>query len=265
MSKSDIGKVFSSSDDSDDYSSAATSRKNLQKTSLRIPMTSASEQESKPSKATEVAGAADIDLSKYTLINNKQYGSIPKNTKIIYIKASGAKTQNKYFKQLDPIDHSIIVGFYLNDRRNYTVKISDIDQLYILTKDTDTLIEDPLKNTIEIKLSELKKILQRDMVVSYQKKDDEWVYHAKFNAFVKSTKDQSSRMSMTSARGFNFTLNPANINKIYRHISGSDKTTTIILQNFQVLAQKVSTIEKKLDRLDARLVTIERKINGSKR
>lgn len=260
MSKSDIGKVFSSSDDSDDYSSTATSRKALPKISLKIPVAASEAEESKQSNVN--GGAEDIDLTKYTLLSSKQYSTIKKNTKILYVKTNGKRIQNKYFKRLDSINSSIVIGFYLNEKRNYSEKISNISELYIQTKDTSTLIEDPLKDTIELKPDQWKS-LRRDTIISYQKKDDEWVYNAKFNAFIKSVKDQSSRMSMTSEGGFNFKLNPTNVSKIYRHFSGTDKTINIILQNFQLLAQKVSTIEKKVEKLDTRLLSIERKINGS--
>lgn len=261
MSKSDIGKVFSSSSDSDDYSSASAIKKALPKTSLKIPQTSASETE-RSAGAAKDSTADDIDLSKYKLIDSKQYPGIAKNSKLIYIKTTGKRIQNKYFKKIDPITSSIVIGFYLSDKRNYSEKVSNIEQLYILTKDADQIVEDPLKDTIELKSAQWK-ALRRDTILSYEKKDGEWVYSAKFNAFIKSPKDQSTRMSMTSERGFNFTLNPTNVSKIYRHISGNDKTITIILQNFQHLAQKVDAIEKKLSKLDLRLGSIERKINGS--
>lgn len=245
MSKSDIGKVFSSSDDSDDYSSASTSKNILPKTSLKIPQST-----------IEVD---DIDLSKYQSIDSKQYATITKNSKVLYIKCNGKRIQNKYFKRIDPITESIVLGFYYNDKRNYSEKIANIQQLFISTKDGG-VVEDPLKDTIELKPSQWK-TLRRDTIISYQKKDDEWVRNAKFNTFLKSPKDQSARMSMTSDRGYNFTLNPINISKIYRHISGNDKNLTIILQNFQHLAQKVSVIEKKISYLDKRLSTIEHKIH----
>ncbi len=255
MSKSDIGKVFSSSD-SDDYLSAPISKKALPKTSLKIPMDT-----TKPNKISiGPQDIDDIDLSKYQLVESSRYASITKNSKIIYIKNNGKKIQNKYFKRPDPIADSIVVGFYLNDKRNYSEKVSNIRQIFILSKDAGQ-VEDPLKDTIELNSSQWKS-LRRDTIVSYQKKNNEWIYNAKFNTFLKGPKDQSTRMSMTSDRGFNFTLNPINVNKIYRHISGNDKTVTIILQNFQHLSQRVGAIEKKISQLDTRLGTIEKRING---
>lgn len=238
MSKSDIGRqVFSSSDDSDDYSSATT----RPKVSLKIPMPA-----QKP-----IEGSEDIDMSKYKLIDSKQYGTIPKNSKILYIKTNGRKTQNKYFKRVDSLSDSILIGFYQNDRRNYSEKISNLKELYITLKSAEQIIEDPLKDTIELKQDQWK-TLRRDTIVSYQKKDNEWVYSAKFNAFVKSDKDQSTRMSMTSERGFSFVANPTNITKIYRHISGNDKTLTFILQSFKQLDQRLAVIEKRFKQIDAK-------------
>jgi hypothetical protein len=247
MSSSDIRKVFSSSDDSDDYSSSSI-KKILPKTSLKIP------------ELNHIV-SEDIDLSKYKLVESNQYSIIPKNSRILYIKMSGKKTQNKYFKRVDPITNSILLGFYQNDRRNYSEKISNLKELYVDIGASGQIAEDPLKDTIELK-SDQWKTLRRDTIISYQKKDNEWVYSAKFNAFVKSSKDQSSRMSMTSERGFSFVANPININKIYRHISGNDKTLTFILQSFKQLDQRVGSIEKKIKYLDNRLKSIENKFNA---
>ena len=80
------------------------------------------------------------------------------------------------------------------------------------------------------------------MVISYEKENHEFVYKAKFNTFLKGP-DGSSRLSMTSERGFNYVANPNNILKIYRHVTGNDKTLTYILESLRKLEKRVSQLE----------------------
>lgn len=236
--------LISSSDDSDNYSSCTR-----KKTSLKIP-----------TNTMDTDIDADIDLLTNNLVDPIHYNSIPKNSKITYIKHSGKKIQNKYFKGYDSLSESILIGFYIHDKRNYTEKISNIKQLFTTSKiDGGGTKEEILKGTIELDKSQWKN-LNRDTIISYEKKDKEWIYKAKFNAFVKSSKDQSTRLSMTSEKGFSFVVNPNNILKMYRHISSNDKTLTFILQTLKQLEQKFMIIEKKVKQLDNRLDNIEKRI-----
>lgn len=252
-----LSDFISSSDDSDStqgYSTRGSTNRSetTRVTSLQIP-----------GKVSNLDNSidADIDLSQYKLIDKNSYILIPKNSRILYIKNSGKKIQNKYFKGYDKISDGLIIGFYTHDKRNYTEKVSNINQLFT---SVDTNIEggtknDLLKGTIELSDDKWKS-LNRDTIVSYQKTNGEWVYKAKFNAFVKSNKDQSTRMSMTSEKGFSFIVNPDNISKMYRHISSNDKTLTFILQNLKQLEQQFHTMEKKIKHIDTRLTTIEHRI-----
>lgn len=260
--KPSLSELMSSSDDSDDtygggYStrgsasqsgSASVKGSTAQSgvTSLRIPMNKAPVDD-------------DIDQSEYTKVDPSSYGSIPKNSRVVYTKNSGKKIQNKFFKSYDRLSESILIGFYSHDRRNYSEQISNIRHLYTSNKTAaGGAKEDPLKGTLELS-AEQWKTLNRDTIISYQKKDGDWVYKAKFNAFVKSRKDQSTRISMTSEKGYSFVVNPANVSKIYRHISSNDKTLTFILQNLKQLEQRMISIEKKVKHLDSRLSGIEQR------
>lgn len=244
-----LSDLISSSDDSDDYSSAPKT-----KTKLKIP-----NYKPEPDTSPNDNVDPDIDLETNQLIQPSDYSNIPKNVKIIYIKSSGKKIINKYFKSYDAIADSILIGFYTHDKRNYTEKVSNITQLFSSIKTGGAKADDVLKNTIPLDIAQIKS-LNRDTIVSYQKTDNNWVYHAKFNAFVKNPKDQSTRLSMTTDKGYNFTVNPNNIVKIYRHISNTDKTLTFILQNLKHFEQRFGLIEKKISSIDKRLINIEQRI-----
>jgi hypothetical protein len=245
-----LSDLISSGEDSDDYSSAPKT-----KTTLKIPNY----------KSESISGSndnvdPDIDLEVNQLIQPSDYCSIPKNAKIIYIKSSGKKIINKYFKSYDSIADSILIGFYTHDKRNYAEKVSNITQLFSSIKaGGGAKPDDLLKNTIPLDMNQIK-TLNRDTIVSYQKTDKNWVYNAKFNAFVKNPKDQSTRLSMTTEKGYNFTVNPANIVKFYRHISNNDKTLTFILQHLKQFEQRFVLIEKKVSNIDKRLINIEQRI-----
>jgi len=255
--KPTVSELISSSDDSDDaygggYSTrGSASQSASQSTSLRIPGGA-------PSLDTTVDD--DIDPTENQLVAPGSYASIPKNSKIIYIKTSGKKIQHKFFKSYDRISDCILIGFYSHDRRNYTEKVANIKQLFISSKTSMVggAKEDPLKGTLEL-APEQWKSLNRDTIISYQKTDGDWVYKAKFNAFVKSRKDQSTRISMTSEKGYSFVVNPTNVSKIYRHISSNDKTLSFILQNLKQLEQRFIVIEKKMKHIDSRLSGIEQR------
>jgi hypothetical protein len=240
--------LISSSDDSDNYSSSA-----LPKTSLKIP--------GGAPKLVTATPADDIDPSTNQLIAPGKYALIPKNSKIVYIKTSGKRIQSKFFKSYDQLADSILIGFYTHDKRNYVEKVANIAQLFVSNK---TFIGaqsdgDLLKGTIELAADQWKS-LNRDTIISYQKKDGDWVYRAKFNAFVKSPKDQTTRMSMTSEKGYSFVVNPSNIAKIYRHLSSNDKTLTFILQTLKQLDQRFGAVEKKVKQMDARISSIEQRV-----
>lgn len=244
-----LSDLISSDEDSDNYSSAPKA-----KTTLKIP-----NYKPEPVSGSNDNVDPDIDLEVNQLIQSSDYCNIPKNAKIIYIKSSGKKIINKYFKSYDSIADSILIGFYTHDKRNYTEKVSNITQLFSSIKSGGAKTDDTLKNTIPLDITQIK-TLSRDMIVSYQKTDKNWVYNAKFNAFVKSPKDQSTRLSMTTDKGYNFTVNPANIVKMYRHISNNDKTLTFILQNLKLFEQRFVLIEKKISSMDKRLINIEQRI-----
>lgn len=247
-----LSDFISSSDDSDDTQGYGTRGSISRTTSLKIPG-------SAPKLDIDVD--ADIDLDTYKLIDRNSYVAIPKNSRIMYIKPSGKKIQNKYFKSYDRLSDAIVIGFYVHDRRNYSEKVSNIKQLFttIKTNMDGGAKEDPLKGTLELSEDQWKS-LNRDTIISYQKKDGDWVYKAKFNAFVRSKQDQSTRISMTSEKGYSFVVNPDKISKMYRHISSNDKTLTFILQNLKQLEQRFSIIEKKVKQMDGRLINIEQRI-----
>ncbi len=262
-SKANLSEFISSSDDSDDdYSTTSYKKKEI---TLRIPGgvsdVNNSDANNKKNDTNNNFDIEDIDLSKYKLINNNEYINVSKNSKIIYIKNNGKKIQNKYFKKFDNISDSILIGFYTNDKRNYTEKLSNIKQLFIEIKglNQDNKEDDMLKDAIEIEPIKWKNI-NRDTIISYQKKNDEWIYKAKFNAFVKSSKDQSIRMSMTTERGYSFVIKPDNIKKLYRHVSGNDKTLTFILHNLKLLEERFILIENNQKKLNMKLNHIEKLI-----
>jgi hypothetical protein len=244
--KPTISELISSSDDSDNtygggYSTrGSVSQSASQSTSLKIPGGA-------PSLDTTVDEDEDIDLTENQLVAPGSYASIPKNSKIIYIKTSGKKIQYKFFKSYDRISDCILIGFYSHDRRNYTEKVANIKQLFISSKTSMAggAKEDPLRGTLELDPEQWKS-LNRDTIISYQKTNGDWVYKAKFNAFVKSRADQSTRISMTSEKGYSFVVNPTNVSKIYRHISSNDKTLSFILQNLKQLEQRIIAMEKKM-------------------
>ncbi len=241
-SRPSLSELISSSDDSaGEYSSCSK----MPQVSLQVP-------------DRVVDADDDIDLSTYKPVSVQDYLSLPKNSKVLYIKTSGKRIQSKFFKSFDRISDAILVGFYTHDRRNYLEKVINIKQLFVPVSTAVGGARDALKGTLELS-SDQWRSLNRDTIVSYQKTDGEWVYRAKFNAFVKSPKDQSTRMSMTSEKGYSFTANPDKIDKMYRHLSSNDKTLSIILQTMKQLEQRLITIEKKTQHMNARLDSIEKR------
>lgn len=168
-------------------------------------------------------------------------GTLECNTIIQYRETSGKLIKCKYFKKHDSIAGTIIVGFYTHNKKNYAESLQNITSIYVPTRRNGG--SDMLKETLEIPNQDWI-MMRRDMVVSYQKKDDEYVYKAKFNSFIKGS-DGSTRMSLTSERGYNFTVNPDNIKKIYRHVTGNDKTLTYILEALRKLEIRIRALEQK--------------------
>lgn len=249
-----IGRLFSSSDssDNDDFTpnrarnAVSESEQVKRKAKLRINMTSASEKsdesirgsgQRKPLQSVATTEAPD----GYVAIDKSRITKIKHNTHIQYEKLDGKIVKTKYFKKYDRIAGSILVGFYLHNKRNYSELLSNIKTVFIQGS-----IEggaNGLKDTIEV-LEDQWKTLRRDMVISYEKKDGEYIYRAKFNAFIKG-KDGTSRISFTSEQGFNYIANPDNIEKMFRHITSNDRTLTFILEAIRKLDSRVKALEQK--------------------
>lgn len=243
-----IGNIFSSdSSDSDHtprkYASSGNEKKprkvsirltNYHTDNDRIPM-------ERPEPASVVV-PADIP-NGYVPFDKTRIGTLPQNALIQYESANGKMVKPKYFKHVDAIAGSIVIGFFKNNRRNYSEKLEKIKALYVQQSANGGAAEDPLKETIELPKDQWKNI-RRDMIVSYEKDNGEYIYKAKFNAFIKGT-DEASKMSMTSERGFNYIANPSKIKRIFRHITGNDKTLTVILETIRKLEIRVRQLEQK--------------------
>ncbi len=171
----------------------------------------------------------------------KRISTLKHNTIIRYIKSNDKLIGNKYFKRYDNIAGSIIVGFYTHDKKNYTEKLNNIKQIFIKSISGG---EDPLSGTLEVPPDQWK-FIKRDSIISYKKKEnDEWIYKAKFNAFF-TAKDGTTRMSMTSERGFSYMCNPSKISEIRRHVSDTDYKLASVLKTLHLLEMRVSKLEKK--------------------
>lgn len=250
MKKPILGQLFSP-DTSDDESLHERQRQNrYAKTSasdsekrkpVRLKVQSCDEQSAR-SQARPLIPEPETTDDGYVAIDTSRLRTLKFNTLIQYEKNNGKRVKTKYFKRCDPITDSILVGFYTHGKRNYSEKLSNIKQVYILNSKEGGA--NMLKDTIELPQDEWKS-LRRDMVISYEKDNNEFIYNAKFNSYVKAS-DGSSRMSLTSSRGFSFTMNPIKIVKIYRHITGNDKTLSFILEAFQKLEARVKALESKL-------------------
>jgi hypothetical protein len=247
-----IGTIFSSdSSDSETHKVARYAKTSVsesetpKKNKLRAVMTSAGERsESDASKKckTQQNQLPTQSPDGYTAIDMTRAGNIKPNTLIQYEKADGKLVKNKYFKKCDRIAGAIVVGFYTHGKRNYSESISNIKSIYIQSGAASGGA-DALKDTIEMP-AEQWKTLRREMIISYQKDSNEFVYKAKFNAFVKS-KEGSTRMSLTSEKGFSYIANPDKILKIYRHITPNDKTLAYVLESLQKLEKRISNLEQR--------------------
>lgn len=255
-----IGTIFSSdsSDDSDpspavtlptprSAKTSASESERPRRVKLRVNMTSASDQSGNDrTQSVQTTQPAQIMISDsipegYIPVNLTRAGTIKHNTRIQYEKADGKVVKSKYFKKCDHIAGTIVVGFSLHNKRNYAESLSNIKALFIQSNSASGGA-DALKDTIEMESGQWK-TLRREMIISYQKDNHEYVYKAKFNAFTKG-KDGSTRMSMTSERGFSYIANPDNIVKIYRHITPNDKTLAYVLEALRRLEQRIQRLEQ---------------------
>jgi hypothetical protein len=242
-----IGTIFSdSSSDSDKleprraYTSAADS---AHEGNRKAYQTSIDEKSRKRSITNQVRPPiiAEKDNAPlgYVSFDMSKLSSLGQNTIIQYVKTNGKQIGNKFFKNYDQIGNQITVGFYKHDKRNYSESMNNIKHIYIKSVSGG---DNPLKDTIEIPKNQWKD-LKRDMIISYEKKaNHEWIYRAKFNTFTKA-KDGSTRMSMTSERGY--ILNPDKISTIRRYITSNDKLTNYIIDQLQKLEFRVKELEKK--------------------
>lgn len=177
----------------------------------------------------------------YVELDKTRIGTLEPNTRIQYKKMNGKVIDSKYFKKIDNIAGTIIVGFYTHNRKNYPEALANIKSVYV--SNVQGGASDDIKDAIEIPKSEWKG-LRRGMIITYQKLDNEFTNRASFNAFVKG-KDGSTRMSMTSERGFSFSASPDNIKKIYRHLTGQDKTMAQILKVVKGLEDRIRALEQR--------------------
>ncbi len=254
-----IGELFSSDDSSDDTcapsslvsrraQTSASESDRKQKVKLRVNMTSASDQSDskskrKPRSCDSIKPPPSNDSPApdgYVAIDKKRLNTIKHNTLIQYEKLNGKMITTKYFKKCDRIAGSILVGFYQHNKKNYSEDLDNIKTIFIKGISGGS---DPLKGTIEMPQNEWK-TMRRDMIVSYEKNDGEYIYRAKFNSFLKG-KDGASRMSFTTEQGYSYVANPDNIAKIFRHITSNDRTLQFILEAIQRLESRVKALEQK--------------------
>ncbi len=185
--------------------------------------------------------ASNVDVPDgYVLYDKKNLSALSHNTMVQYTKNNDKRIANKYFKQFDEIAGNIIVGFYKNNRRNYTESLQNIR--YIFVKSI-TGGDNPLRGTMVVQ-SDQWKFIKRDSIISYRKKDtDEWVYKAKFNMFYTAT-NGTTLMSMTNERGYSYPCNPNKIAEIRRHVSDTDFKLAAILEKMHILEQRIIKLEK---------------------
>lgn len=192
------------------------------------------------SKRSEVVQPADVPKNCVEF-DKTRIGTLPVNTIIQYRKTNDKLIESKYFKKVDNIAGTMIVGFYTHNKKNYPESLTSIKAIYISS--TKGGADDFLKETIEIPEKEWKGI-RRDMIITYQKKDNEYIHKAKFNSFVKGS-DGATRISFTSERGYTFSVSPDKIKKMYRHLTSNDKTLSVILDALRKLENRVRALEQK--------------------
>ena len=247
-----IGTIFSS-DSSDDNGRLAIRKQRVasktsasdtdtrRKVRLKVNVSSGGERYAGGSSEKPPIVVESNAPEGYITVDKTRLGTIRPNTLIQYEKNDGKMIKPKYFKRCDPIASTILVGFYSHNKRNYSEQISNIKEIYMQGGIKGG--SDALKETIEIESDQWKN-LRRDMIISYEKEDHEYVFKAKFNSFIKGP-DGSTRMSMTSERGFSYIANPIKILKIFRHVTGNDKTLTYILESLRKLEGRIRQLEMK--------------------
>lgn len=257
-----IGTIFSSDSSDEDapprqmktrraQTSASESERVRRKVRLKVNLTSASDNDSDASTSLKVPlprATVEADASVpdgYTVLDKSKLNTINHNTLIQYEKPDGKMIQRKYFKKVDRIADTILLGFYRHNKRNYSEKLDNIKTIFVQSASASGggSNADQLKGTIEVPPEEWK-TLRRDMIVSYKKNDGDYIHRAKFNSFLKG-RDNTSRMSFTSEQGFSYTANPNNIAKLYRHFTGNDRTLSFILETLRKLEQRVHALEQK--------------------
>lgn len=242
-----IGTIFSS--DSSDESSklpprvrsrisqtSASESDNKKKIRLRVSVSSGGEQ----SSTTPAESIDSYAPEGYIILDKTRIGTLSPNSLVQYEKTNGKIVKPKYFKQCDSIAATILLGFYSHNKRNYSEQLSNIKTIFVQSGAKGGGA-DALKETIELKPDQWKNI-RRDMIISYEKADHEFIYKSKFNAFLKGP-DGSTKMSLTSERGFSYTANPTKILKIFRHLTGNDKTLSYILESMRKLEIRVRQLE----------------------
>lgn len=192
------------------------------------------------SRKVEITQAEDVPPNCVEF-DKTRVGTLPPNTIIQYRKTNDKLIESKYFKKIDNIAGTIIVGFYTHNKKNYAEQLSNIKAIYINSSKGGS--DNFLKETIEIPQKDWKGI-RRDMIITYQKKDNEYIEKAKFNSFVKGS-DGATRISFTSERGYTFSVSPDNIKKMYRHVTSNDKTLTIILEALRKLENRIRALEQR--------------------
>ncbi len=243
-----IGTLFSSDSSDSDVQprivrTSVSESEKPKKVRLRVNLTSGGERSGSDNK-TIVRGAALVDAPDgYNTFDKTRIGTLKLNTLIQYEKVDGKLVKPKYFKKCDNVAGTIIVGFYTHNKRNYPEQLSNIKNIFVQCT-AITGGADALKDTIDIQLDQVK-TLRRDMIITYEKSNGEYVYRSRFNAFIKGT-DGATRMSLTSERGFNFTADPSKIVKLYRHMTSNDKTLTFILETIRKLDARVKALERQV-------------------
>lgn len=240
--KTFIQDLFSSDSSDETPRRTKTSESDNAAVRLRVGVSNRSDSDSKyVSRGGSSLPSIEVSPDGFTEVSKTKISTICHNAVIQYETEKGKFIKSKYFKKYDPIAGTIILGFYTHNKRNYSEAISNIKKIFAQTQISGGV--DLLKDTIELQKDQWK-TLRRDMIISYEKDSSEYVYKAKFNSFIKGA-DGSSKMSLTSERGYNYVANPQKINKIHRHMSGNDKTLTFILEALRKLEGRIRHLEGK--------------------
>jgi hypothetical protein len=243
VKKSFIDKLFSS--DSSDGDEHPKKLSDNEKALIKLNISKSDSERKLVEKQAHKLPPSDIETPDgFMEVNKLKVGDIRHNSVIQYETHKGKFIKPKYFKKYDPLVGAIILGFYTHNKRNYTESISNIKKIYTQVQISGGT--DLLKDTIELSKDQWK-TLRRDTIVSYEKDSNEYVYKAKFNSFIKGS-DGSSKISFTSERGYNYVANPQKIIKIFRHVTGNDKTLTFILEALRKLEGRVRLLENKLSK-----------------